>query len=87
MPTSSPGRARASSSASRTAAAIAAVFVLLTATFFLLDIGNANDSDSTIKLGGWLGLATVIAAWYASFAVVTNSTFGRTVLPVVPLRR
>ena len=35
--------------------------------------------------GGYLGLATAAAAWYASFAAVTNSTFGRTVMPVMPL--
>ena len=27
------------------------------------------------------------AAWYASFAAVTNATFGRTVIPVMPLNR
>jgi len=32
-------------------------------------------------------LATAAAAWYASFAGVTNSTFGRTVVPVKPLKR
>ena len=37
--------------------------------------------------GGWVGLATALAAWYASFAAVTNSTFGRIVLPVWPLNR
>jgi hypothetical protein len=31
--------------------------------------------------------ATAAAAWYASFAAVTNSTFGRTVIPVMPLKR
>ena len=36
---------------------------------------------------GWLGLATAVAAWYASFAGVTNATFGRTVVPVMPLKR
>jgi succinate-acetate transporter protein len=71
----------------RTTAAIALVFLLLAATFFLLGIGNANESESLIEIGGWCGLATAAAAWYASFAAVTNSTFGRTVLPVRPLRR
>jgi uncharacterized protein len=71
----------------RTTAAISMVFVLLSATFFLLGIGNAGAHDNVIKIGGWFGLATAAAAWYASFAAVTNSTFGRTVLPVVPLRR
>src|SRR3954463_5351547 len=40
----------------RTTAAIATVFALLAATFFLLGIGNANDSADTIKIGGYLGL-------------------------------
>ena len=71
----------------RTTAAVAAVFLLLAITFFVLGVGNANGSTGTIKLGGYLGLATAIVAWYASFAVVTNATFGRTVLPVRPLAR
>lgn len=70
----------------RTTAAIAVVFVLLGATFFALGIGNSGGNDSIVKLGGWLGLATAVAAWYASFAAVVNATFGRTLMPVVPLR-
>jgi hypothetical protein len=71
----------------RTTAAVAMVFLLLAITFFLLGIGNANESDGLVEAGGWFGLATAVAAWYASFAAVTNSTFGRTVLPVKPLGR
>jgi uncharacterized protein len=77
----------------RTTGAVALVFLLLAATFWILAIGNAslagtlNVTNSTIKLGGWVGLVTAVAAWYASFAAVTNSTFGRVVLPVFPLRR
>jgi len=71
----------------RTTGAIALVFILLAVTYFLLGIGNANGTDSLVKAGGWVGLATAIAAWYASFAAVTNATFGRLVLPVIPLRR
>jgi uncharacterized protein len=71
----------------RTTGAVALVFFLLAITFILLGIGNSGADDSIVKAGGWVGLATAIAAWYASFAAVTNSTFGRTVLPVVPLRR
>lgn len=69
----------------RTTAAVALVFLLLAATFFLLGIGNANESESLVEAGGWCGIATAAAAWYASFAAVLNSTFGRTVLPVRPL--
>jgi succinate-acetate transporter protein len=77
----------------RTSAAVALVFLLLAITFIILGIGNSSlagtkdVTNSTIKLGGWVGILTAIAAWYASFAAVVNSTFDRVVLPVVPLRR
>lgn len=70
----------------RTTVAIALVFLLLAPTFFLLGIGNAGAHANVIKIGGWFGIATAAAAWYASFAVVTNSTFGRVVLPVKVLK-
>jgi len=69
----------------RTTAAVFIVFVLLTLTFVFLGIGNSGGNQSTIHIGGYLGLATAIAAWYTSMAAVVNSTFGRTVMPVVPL--
>ncbi|HVY96845.1 MAG TPA: acetate uptake transporter [Solirubrobacterales bacterium] len=69
----------------RTTMAIALVFCLLAITFFLLGIGNAAETEGLVEAGGWAGLATAVAAWYASFAAVTNSTFGRTVMPVGPL--
>jgi succinate-acetate transporter protein len=71
----------------RTTGAIALVFLLLALTFILLGIGDAGGKENITKLGGYVGLATALAAWYASFAVVTNSTFGRTMLPVRPLSR
>jgi succinate-acetate transporter protein len=77
----------------RTSGAVALVFLLLTITFIFLGIGNSalagttNVTNGTIKLGGYLGLITAIAAWYASFAAVINSTFGRIVAPVFPLSR
>ena len=71
----------------RTTGAVALVFLLLAATFILLGIGNSGGDDTIVKWGGYVGLATAVAAWYASFAAVTNSTFGRTIVPVVPLRR
>jgi succinate-acetate transporter protein len=71
----------------RTTGAVALVFFLLTITFVLLGAGNSGAHENVIKWGGYVGLATAAVAWYASFAVVTNSTFGRTVLPVMPLKR
>jgi uncharacterized protein len=71
----------------RTTGAVALVFFLLAITFILLGAGNSGNHTNLVKWGGYIGLATAAAAWYASFAAVTNSTFGRTVLPVVPLSR
>jgi succinate-acetate transporter protein len=71
----------------RTTGAVALVFLLLAATFIILGIGNAGDTKGIVKLGGWAGLAAAVAAWYASFAEVTNATFARTVFPTWPLRR
>jgi succinate-acetate transporter protein len=71
----------------RTSAAVALVFILLAVTFIVLGIGNAGAHEGIVKLGGWIGLATALAAWYASFAEVTNATWGRTVLPTRPLAR
>jgi uncharacterized protein len=71
----------------RTTGAVALVFFLLAITFILLGAGNSGAHENVIKWGGYLGLATAFAAWYASFAAVTNSTFDRTVLPVMPLKR
>ena len=71
----------------RTTAAVALVFVLLALTFIVLGIGEAGGTSGIVKLGGWIGLAAAIAAWYASFAEVTNATFNRIVLPTKPLRR
>jgi succinate-acetate transporter protein len=71
----------------RTTGAVALVFLLLSVTFILLAAGNSGDNTDVIKWGGYLGLATAAAAWYASFAAVVNSTFKRTIVPVVPLAR
>lgn len=68
----------------RTTWAIFTVFLLLTVTFFLLSAGEFAGSDPVSHAGGWFGIFTAIAAWYTSFAVVTNSTFKKTVVPVGP---
>ncbi len=48
----------------RTTGAVALVFFLLAITFILLGAGNAGDHTNVIKWGGYVGLATAIAAWY-----------------------
>jgi succinate-acetate transporter protein len=69
----------------RTTGAVALVFFLLAVTFILLGIGNSGGHVNIIKWGGYVGLATAVAAWYASFAAVLAHTFKRPVLPTFPL--
>jgi uncharacterized protein len=70
----------------RTTGAVALVFFLLTITFILLAVGDSGAHENVTKWGGYVGLATAVAAWYASFAAVINSTFGRTIAPVRHLK-
>ena len=78
--------------ATRVSGAVLVVFALLTLTFLALTIGwfsestadFAANSNAWIHIGGWLGLLTALAAWYASFAGVTNATFRRVVFPTFP---
>jgi succinate-acetate transporter protein len=69
----------------RTTGAVAVVFLLLAVTFILLGIGNSGGNASVIHIGGYVGLATAIAAWYTAMAAVVNSVWGRVVMPVFPL--
>lgn len=67
--------------------AVLTVFVLLTITFILLAIGTTGAHANVTHWGGYIGLATAAAAWYASFGGVVNSTFGRNVIPLFPAKR
>lgn len=58
------------------------ILLLVVITFFLLGFGNLLAAPGVTQLGGWVGLAAGVLALYGSFAIVTNSTFGRTVLPL-----
>ncbi len=69
----------------KTTGAVFMVFLALTVTFALLAAGSFKNSASITQAGGDCGIATAIFAWYASWAVVVNSTFKRTVMPVFPL--
>jgi succinate-acetate transporter protein len=68
----------------RVSAAVLAVFVLLTITFFLLAAGEFATSKTVTHVGGWFGLATAAAAWWASFGGITAFTHGRSLVPTGP---
>jgi succinate-acetate transporter protein len=69
----------------RVSVAVMLVFLLLAATFFLLGFGELTGSSGLGQIGGYVGLATAIVAWYSSAAGVINTNFGRTILPIKPL--
>jgi uncharacterized protein len=65
------------------------VFLTLGVTEIVLSIGNFNAGAAllptgTIKFGGYVGLVTALAAWYASFALVSRGMTGKLKLPVGP---
>jgi uncharacterized protein len=71
----------------RTTAAVAVTLLLLVATEVVLGFGYNAPSTNTLKIGGYIGLATAAAAWYTMFAILLESTFKRWILPVFPLAR
>ena len=74
----------------RVSGAVAVVFILLALTFWALWLGAKNadlPGKGMTQIGGYLGIIPAAAAFYTSFAGVINSTFGRVVLPVMPLNR
>lgn len=72
----------------RTSLAVLAVFVLLTLAFLFLGIGAFQNGmpapDAMTKVGGWIGIVTAAAAFYASAASVINATHKRDMLPTLP---
>jgi succinate-acetate transporter protein len=68
--------------ATRVNLAVFVVFLTLQITEIVLFIGYFSSSENTIKVGGWVGIVTAVAAWYASFAGVFNSLGGGRELPV-----
>ena len=58
------------------------VFLTLWITFFLLGFGAILKQAALSHLGGWLGLVCGTLAIYGSFALVTNATFGRAIVPL-----
>ncbi|CAF3602196.1 unnamed protein product [Adineta steineri] len=58
------------------------LFTILTITFLLLAIGNLSNSSLIINIGGWCGIITAFIAWYGCAAIVINSAFKKSLLPL-----
>ncbi|MGH7837593.1 MAG: GPR1/FUN34/YaaH family transporter, partial [Candidatus Binataceae bacterium] len=52
---------------------VLSVFVLLTITYFVLGIGAWGGLPGISVIGGYVGILTAIAAWYASATMVYGS--------------
>lgn len=63
------------------------VFGTLWITFFLLGLGALFGSAGLHHAGGWVGILCGLLAAYTSFALVTNATMGRDVLPTGPFSK
>ena len=60
------------------------VFLLLWITFVLLAAGGFNNDaagSGLTQIGGYVGMLTAIAAFYASARTIINGEFNREVLP------
>ncbi len=63
--------------------AVFTVFLTLELTEIVLFIGNFAGNTSIVKVGGYIGIITALAAWYTSAAGVSAGVAGnRILLPV-----
>ena len=58
------------------------IFLTLWVTFGLLGLGAIRAETGLSHAGGWLGVICGSLAIYGSFGIVTNSVFGRAVVPL-----
>jgi len=62
--------------------AVFLVFLTLELTEIVLFIGNFAANSTIVHIGGYIGIITALAAWYASAAGVAASLNGRVKIPV-----
>jgi len=66
----------------RTSIAVVVALALLTATLFVLGVGQSTATSGLIKTGGWMGIVLAAIAIYLSVAELCEATYGREILPV-----
>jgi len=68
--------------------ALVTVFILLLVTFALLTIGAYTGAAAITHIGGYIGIATAVAAWYTAAAGILSAVSGgKVVLPTYPFVR
>jgi succinate-acetate transporter protein len=61
------------------------VFFTLWIAYFLIGVGKITGISVLGTIGGWVAFVCGWSALYTSFAIVTNATFNRAVIPLGPL--
>jgi succinate-acetate transporter protein len=64
------------------ARAIQLLFLLLTATFILLGIGQNGGHTNVVHIGGYVGIATAAVAVYIATAELMKGVYGHSMLPI-----
>jgi len=67
--------------------ALQAVFLSLAILFFLLAAGDATESKTIATIAGYEGIVCAFTAIYAAWAQVINEVWGKTVLPLGPVKK
>lgn len=63
------------------------VFTTLLILFILLDVAVWTGNKSISHIAGWEEIFCACTAWYLMAAIVINDSFGRTVMPVGPIKK
>ena len=67
--------------------ALQVVFGTLVLLFWLLALGDFTRNGAITIVAGYVGIVCGLSAFYAAIAQVLNEVYGRTVMPLGPMRR
>ncbi len=62
--------------------ALQLVFLTLWVAFLLLGLSHLLNMDILHTIGGWIGMACAVLAFYVASAEILNEAYGKTVLPI-----
>ncbi|RNF12380.1 putative GTP-binding protein typA/BipA-like [Trypanosoma conorhini] len=71
----------------RTNLGLITVFFTVTILFLMLAAGNMSGSSTTLKVAGYEGIFCGISALYLAFAEIVNETYGRELIPIIPIEK
>ena len=66
--------------------ALMSVFGTLWILFFLLAAGNFTGNSTILHVAGYEGILCGLTAFYTAMAQVLNEVYGRTILPIFPVK-